>query len=140
LHLWLKYQVFLRLINFENKFFKENKTLASMITFSISAVWHGFYPVYYIFFIQFYLIEQSSKIVEERLNFFTRLKKMNIMMKLIFNFILMSILSYLGISFALLTISNVIKFYGYFYFIPNFIIMLVYVYTNYFIKSPKIKN
>ncbi len=136
-HKWLKYQVFLRLINVETRFFKNNKSRASMITFLISAVWHGFYPVYYVFFIHLYMIEQASKSFEEKINFFSKIKRMSLVVRLIFNFVLMGVMCVLGLSFSLLTISNIVKFYSDFYFIPNAIVFLVYVYSVYFLKRPR---
>lgn len=68
----------MRLINLEHKAFKNNKAIASLATFMISAFWHGFYPNYYIFFFQFYVLEQVSDILERKLNLFERAEKMNI--------------------------------------------------------------
>jgi lysophospholipid acyltransferase len=64
-HLWLKYFVFMRMININHKAFKNNKTAATLVTFMVSAFWHGFYPVYYLFFFQFFLLERISEILEE---------------------------------------------------------------------------
>jgi len=136
-HKWLKYQVFLRLINVEIKLFKNNKSLASMITFLISAVWHGFYPVYYVLSIHFYMIEQTSKTFEDKLLFFSKLRKKNFIIRYIFNFILMGVICFLGMSFSLLTISNIFKFYSDFYFIPNAIVIILYFYSVYFIRKPR---
>ncbi len=135
-HKWLKYQVFLRLINMENKLFK-NKSFASMITFMLSAIWHGFYPVFYVFFPQFYLIEQACKVLEEKLNLFTKLKKTKLIYKIAINLIWMGIINYLGMGFALLTIDNILNFYKQFYFIPNVIIIIFYLYVVIFIGRKK---
>ena len=59
--LWLKYNLFLRCINIENKIFKNNYNLASLITFMISALWHGFYPTYYIFFFVFFIYQTANE-------------------------------------------------------------------------------
>lgn len=64
-HLWLKNYVFLRLMRTRNmgqegdtndkqnldKKCKDNVFLPSMTTFIVSAIWHGFYPGYMVFFI-----------------------------------------------------------------------------------------
>jgi hypothetical protein len=71
----------MRLINVEHKAFKNNTAMASLITFMISAFWHGFYPNYYIFFFQFYLLEQIGDILERKFNFFEKVEKMNIVIR-----------------------------------------------------------
>lgn len=46
-HTWLKYYVFLRMVKRG-----ERQTLTPIfMTFLISAVWHGFYPGYFMFFV-----------------------------------------------------------------------------------------
>jgi hypothetical protein len=42
----------------------------------ISAFWHGFYPIYYLFFFQFYILEQLSGLLE-KVNFFEKFDKGN---------------------------------------------------------------
>ncbi len=71
----------MRFINFENKSFKNNTSLASLLTFMISAFWHGFYPNYYIFFFQCYMLEQISEILEKKFNLFEKVEKMNIVLR-----------------------------------------------------------
>ena len=83
-HLWLKYNVCLRIVNISNPIFKDKMELASLITFVISAFWHGFYPSTYISFIHFYFVEQASDLLEKKFNFFEKL------MKLPFPFFLLS--------------------------------------------------
>ena len=47
---WLKYYVYIRLLP-NDKSKKANTTKAAFFTFTASAVWHGFYPGFYIFFV-----------------------------------------------------------------------------------------
>jgi len=57
IHLWLKNYVTLRLVGpGKSVGFKEN-----MITFMVSAIWHGFYPFYYIMFAQCAVFVQVAK-------------------------------------------------------------------------------
>ena len=72
-HLWLKYFLFLRLINVENKIFKNNYSLASLITFMISAFWHGFYYTYYIFFFLFFIYQNANEKID-KLGLYTYLR------------------------------------------------------------------
>jgi len=47
-HEWLKHYVFLRLLDSKKK--DGSTFLASMTTFFVSAIWHGFYPGFFVFF------------------------------------------------------------------------------------------
>lgn len=79
-HLWLKYSLFFRMINIDRKPFKNNYSLASLATFMLSALWHGFYPTYYIFFFLFYIF-QSANETFDKLNFFTWMRQQNYVYK-----------------------------------------------------------
>ena len=59
IHLWLKYNVFVRVRNSKGKY-KDNKLVAGFCTYALSAIWHGFYPSYYVSFCIFYLFEQCA--------------------------------------------------------------------------------
>jgi hypothetical protein len=63
------------LIGIEKKPFNNNRGLASLITCMVSACWQGFYPVYYIFFFLFFLMEQSCTFLEEDYDFFKKMEK-----------------------------------------------------------------
>jgi hypothetical protein len=60
---------------------KGNKN-AALIVFMISAFWHGFYPIYYLFFFQFYILEQASGMLE-KLKFFDYFNNCNLLVKFI---------------------------------------------------------
>jgi D-alanyl-lipoteichoic acid acyltransferase DltB (MBOAT superfamily) len=64
-HLWLKYNVCLRLLGTKNRFLS-NKTMANFLTFVVSSIWHGFYPGYYFGFIQCYFLEQFVGAIEAK--------------------------------------------------------------------------
>jgi len=136
-HLWLKYQVFFRLINLEHKFFKKNFALASLIVFVISAVWHGFYPGYYIFFIQLYFIQQSAKMLEEKFDFFKKVKQCNFLIRITCNLVSIFVIGSLGFAFCVLDVYNSIKFYKAFYFIPNLFVLFLYVYMKFLVGKKK---
>ena len=59
IHVWLKYNVYTRVIGSSGKF-KDNKIIAAFITYAVSAFWHGFYPSYYVSFFMVYLFEQDG--------------------------------------------------------------------------------
>eukprot|EP00340_Litonotus_pictus_P007695 CAMPEP_0170519258 /NCGR_PEP_ID=MMETSP0209-20121228/4749_1 /TAXON_ID=665100 ORGANISM="Litonotus pictus, Strain P1" /NCGR_SAMPLE_ID=MMETSP0209 /ASSEMBLY_ACC=CAM_ASM_000301 /LENGTH=301 /DNA_ID=CAMNT_0010805107 /DNA_START=352 /DNA_END=1254 /DNA_ORIENTATION=+ len=79
-HHWLKYSVFLRLknkedyIKFLNSISPKLKFMAGaspeLITFMVSAFWHGFYPNYYIFFFFCFIVEQISALIASKTKYF----------------------------------------------------------------------
>lgn len=139
-HLWLKYQVYFRLINLPHKFFYKKFENASLCVFVISALWHGFYPGYYIFFIQMYFFQQAAKMLEKKINFFQKVKSFNILVRLILNYICIFTIGSLGYAFCVLDLSNSIKFYKTLYFIPNIFLVFIYIYSLIFLKSEKKNN
>ena len=78
IHLWLKYNVYTRLITPLNN----NKNLAIFITYVFSSIWHGFYPSYYINFFLIFLYEQVSVFVDE-LGFYKFVDKHKILWPLV---------------------------------------------------------
>jgi lysophospholipid acyltransferase len=66
IHLWLKYNILTRVINIENKIFKQNMSLANLITFICSAIWHGFYLTYYTTFFVLYIYQTACSVLEKK--------------------------------------------------------------------------
>ena len=60
IHIWLKYNVYTRVLGSSGRF-KNNKIIASFITYVFSALWHGFYPSYYVSFLLMYFFEQDGE-------------------------------------------------------------------------------
>ena len=65
IHLWLKYNVYTRVINIKRKPFENNWAIASFCTFISSAVWHGYYLTYYITFGLLYFYQSSSAVLNK---------------------------------------------------------------------------
>jgi len=60
--LWLKYYVYMRMLpNDRSKSTAWTQFAASLTTFTVSAIWHGFYPGFYIFFIAVAFVDYCSK-------------------------------------------------------------------------------
>ena len=78
IHIWLKYNVYTRLLNPLNK----NIVLASFITYIFSSIWHGFYPSYYLNFFLIYLFEQNSLFLD-RFGFYKFVDENKIMWPLV---------------------------------------------------------
>jgi len=132
-HIWLKYHVYLRLINIQ--YFNNKKGVVSFITFCVSAIWHGFYVSYYLFFIQFYFIEQITSYLEEKFDLFEIIDKSNIFIKFISWNCVMSVLIYFGHTFTLLNPQSVFNYYKAFYFIPNLLLFFIFIYVSVIRKS-----
>ena len=64
-HLWLKYNVYTRVINIDHKLFKNNWSMASFLTFISSAIWHGFYLTYYLTFFLLYCYQNACVVIEK---------------------------------------------------------------------------
>merc|ERR1712151_1495269 len=60
--MWLKYYVYLRMLpNDKTKSTSTTQFIAALTTFVVSAIWHGFYPGFYIFFINVAFVDYVSK-------------------------------------------------------------------------------
>jgi len=140
-HLWLKYSVFLRLINIENKMFKNNFSLASLITFMVSAFWHGFYTTYYIFFFLFFIYQNANEKID-KLGVYTNLRsKNNLILKLPFWLFNQFICNALGIIIFNLKFDLFIQFMKNTYYSPIIIVFILYITTlNIKFKSNKINK
>ena len=121
-HLWLKYYIFIRLININKKPFYKNKSVASQITFAVSAMWHGYYPVYYLFFFEYFAIEQVSTYFEEVHDLYNKVETWSFFPKLIYRIFVMSLVNYFGLTFSILTLEGNYNYYRAFHFIPLFIL------------------
>jgi hypothetical protein len=108
-HLWLKYNLFLRIVSAKSKVFNGNNSIASLITFMVSAFWHGFYPVYYIFFFIFYIYEQACDMLT-KLGFFDYFENQGIIVEQGMGLLTMFLCNYLGIVFVNLTVKNFYDF------------------------------
>lgn len=64
-HQWLKYYVYLRMLP-NNKRAAINAS-AALATFTVSAIWHGFYPGFFVFFIGAGLLDYHGKVAERTL-------------------------------------------------------------------------
>lgn len=134
-HLWLKYYLYLRLAS--SKTFEKKKWVASLITFLASALWHGFYPAYYLFFIHFFFIEQIAIWAEENFDIFNKVEEMNIIVRIVFWQTVMIWMFIYGQSFTLLSVETVLNYYKAFYYVPNILIVLVFLYIRFVFKRKR---
>lgn len=100
--------------------------LAKGLTFALSALWHGFYAGYFIFFLQYYFIESIHSNFRRAV---TRLNpKVGYVLTSMLTFMTMS---YAGISFILLDpvygwyIYSALYFYGHIVYVGIFLVTLL---------------
>ena len=138
-HLWLKYNVLLRLISVDNKYLKNNFSLSSFITFICSSIWHGFYKCYYYFFISFYFLQQSSEILN-KIGFYNVLNKSNFCFKILCSIIIQSIINSVSDIFFILKEELVIKYLKNVYYFPFISVILLYLICQFMMINFKNKK
>ena len=126
-HLWLKYQVMLRFISNNSSFVRNNRV---MLTYLVSAAWHGWYPIYYWVFLDFFFIDRICEVLKKD-KFYERLGHSSYILQFIVGIISLHACNYLGVTFTLLKLENGITFYKNMYFIPNIIVYLTFIYVVY---------
>jgi hypothetical protein len=139
IHLWLKYNVYTRILKIKHKKFngEKNKSLANFITFICSAIWHGFYLTYYLTFFFLYCYKTSGDMLD-KLKVYEWIYKRPYLKPFaaLFNFLVFDTLSIIFLNLewdkALLGLKN-IRFY------PIIVILGLYIFTS-FIKIPKEKR
>jgi len=91
--------------------------------------------MYYFFFFEAWLLEQTCTMLEKKLGFFEILEKQNIVIRLIVVTITMNLMNVIGLQFGLLLSSKIYLFCRNLFFIPNIIIVGLYIYLAYFVKG-----
>eukprot|EP00357_Protocruzia_adherens_P012722 CAMPEP_0114990034 /NCGR_PEP_ID=MMETSP0216-20121206/10546_1 /TAXON_ID=223996 /ORGANISM="Protocruzia adherens, Strain Boccale" /LENGTH=476 /DNA_ID=CAMNT_0002353113 /DNA_START=20 /DNA_END=1450 /DNA_ORIENTATION=+ len=110
---WLKKYIYNRVAY--QKLTKDGKPAntgpAAFLTFGVSAFWHGFYPCYYLSFVQFFFITESCKIIF-RLSQRVSWMRLNAFTWLICFLVAHAATCTLGITFILLFATKIFKFYS----------------------------
>lgn len=102
IHVWLKYNIYVRVLSSKGRF-RNNRVVAAFCTYGLSAIWHGFYPSYYVSFVMIYLFEQDGIFTNE-IGFYKWVENYKILWPLValktsfFNNIIGSIFYCLGIG------------------------------------------
>lgn len=138
-HLWLKYNVYIRLIRCNNPIFKDNSIIASLMTFIVSAFWHGFYISFYLFFLLFFVINIANERFE-KLGFYKRLYSSNIFVKICAWFIIQFIVNGLVVIFANLHYEKLLAFMKNIYWLPIILVFLFDIVSYLLTISYKIKK
>ncbi len=108
-----------------------------LITFMISAFWHGFYPNYYIFFFFCFILEQTSSLIQNKTYYFEYLdeqkQKGGVIGKIIYYFvggIHMNVMNFCGLFFKVLFIDKAFQFTIYMYGIPLVILFAAFAFAT----------
>ena len=122
-NIWLKNYIYLRFIKLN-----KNPTLASLITFTVSATWHGIHAGYYLTFVTGSLYQTAGKIIRRfiRPHF---LGSQNALFKIVYDIITMIItqtaFGYLVLPFIVLNLKDSFTIWKSVYFIPHLSILVL---------------
>jgi len=108
-----------------------------LLTFMVSAMWLGFYPVYFIFFFEYYMIEQVSTFFEEEYDIFNKIEKWSFTPKFLYRIFIMSVVNYFGLAFSILSLKENYNYYKAFHFVPLLSMFSVWVYTKFAKRTPR---
>lgn len=133
-HLWLKNYLFRRVVAVDKKPFKGNYALGSFLTFLVSAIWHGYYPTYYIMFTLFFFYQSGNEVLD-KIGFFKYAEK-NIPLTILMVIVSQTLFNGLGAIFLNLQLNLAIQFLINMKFVPIIGIALMYS-LKYVIKVPK---
>lgn len=117
-HMWLKYYVYLRLVKKDKKGIQIVPILS---TFVVSAIWHGFYPGYYLFFISSGLLDYQFKLGSKIWVLFTWMP-VHLQRFLLFAITYIQC-AYWGLSFILLDMSRIHKFHSALSYSMHFVLL-----------------
>eukprot|EP01095_Lingulamoeba_sp_RSL-Kostka_P018258 TRINITY_DN995_c0_g2_i1.p1 TRINITY_DN995_c0_g2~~TRINITY_DN995_c0_g2_i1.p1 ORF type:complete len:501 (-),score=134.73 TRINITY_DN995_c0_g2_i1:180-1682(-) len=97
---------------------------ATILTMSVSAFWHGFYPGYYLFFIMLGVVNEVAKYMRRVLRpmFMKQAKPLQVVYDIIGRVLTVLTLAYIGSSFLILDFWPAIEIYKGCYFIGHLLI------------------
>ncbi|KAF2076730.1 hypothetical protein CYY_001987 [Polysphondylium violaceum] len=142
---WLKRYIYLRLTppGAKPTFF------ATFAVYSTSAIWHGFYPGYYVFFIMSTFLTEVAKDMRRKLRpYFVKTietptgpQEKGTVLKPLYDIVgLMCtewFLSFFGTSFLLLSIESTLQIWETFYYLPPIILLLSFFILRYIVPTPR---
>ena len=119
---WLKTCVYMRVYNNNPK----RATMATFVTFLVSAFWHGFYISYYIFFLHWAFVSGLAKYLYKARHKFQRFEGK------VFNFLTLvvatTLMNYMGTTFLLLEWNKVVFYYGEVYYFGTILLVGAYIF------------
>lgn len=120
---WLRYSIYNRIYS---KGSQNSSTVATMVTFLLSAFWHGYYPGYYLTFLGMAWLTDISRNCRKYLRplFLTRLEKYRLFYDISGWFFTQLLLAYNMPAFVLRRIDLTTKFYATTYYHGHIIFLL----------------
>lgn len=118
---WLKYYVYLRMMPNDKKRGGTN-VKAAFTTFLVSAIWHGFYPGFYLFFAQAAILDYGAKAAGQVLGPHVESKLPGWLVFCLSWLWCYAFCAYFAIAFALLSFENAIKVYSSMFYIGHIIV------------------
>ena len=119
---WLKHYVFLRMLPNDKK--KNLNAKAALTTFMVSAVWHGFYPGFYLFFSGAFLLDTQAKLSGQVIYPLIKDKVPEFIISAVSWVWCYTFCAYFAIAFILLSLENAHKVYGSMYYSGHIILVL----------------
>lgn len=120
---------------------------AALITFMVSAFWHGFYPTYYIMFYMAFLVEQVFDMLDKKTGYikwldrrFTSGGVVDYLGVFCFNMLHLNVLNYAAGIFCLVTWESSIVFMRNTYFFWLIGLHVVFGLVKYGLKATKDKK
>jgi len=136
--IWLKRYVFLRIVNeSELKSNPKKASFAANASFMVSALWHGFYPYYYVTFLLFFMIQQFGKTLYNCGDYFKAIPRP--IQYFIRWFIMNMLVNTTLVAFTLLEFDKVAEFAKSIYYFPWIAITSFYILGK-FMVPPKRKG
>ena len=133
-HMWLKNYIYLRMLPNGKK---GGQVVATLTTFVVSAIWHGFYPGFFVFFIGAGLLDYQAKIAGQALNPLVE-KWVPGWLIYIFCFVWCYInCGYFATAFVLLTFENFHTVYASMYYVLHIALAVTIMITHLLMPAKK---
>ncbi|CAK88292.1 unnamed protein product (macronuclear) [Paramecium tetraurelia] len=143
---WLRRYVYTRIYSEEEmKKSPSKQNIAYQMTYVVSSLWHGFYIGYYFSFFQWAIMNTVNKAIF-RVSCNTNYLKIfetNPLAKIVRWYIANTVFNVFGITFLLLSVDPILKFYSNIRYVPHILLYGTYAFfliTNFGQKSKKQKE
>lgn len=125
-HMWLKHYIFMRILP-TGKTSVSATAKASLITFIVSAIWHGFYPGFYMFFLAAGMMDYQAKLAGQAFSPLVEGKLPGWLVYVLSWIWCYAFCGYFCTAFVLLSFENFHKVYASMYYIGHIILIFAIV-------------
>lgn len=128
-HEWLKNYIFMRMLDNKRR---GTATKATLVTFIVSGIWHGFYPGYIIFFLGSFFLDSHQKVANDVLGPATKGVIPDVVQNVFIVVFYYFMLSYFCMSFLLMNFEDFHRVYlgmyysGHIFIIGTLLIMKMF--------------